>query len=177
MMEKILVVVDMQRDFTCPDGKLYIPGAEEMAKDVAEYITKKRDEGYCIVTLRDEHGPEYEHSIEGQLIKPHCEVGTEGFELNPYIKDVINPETDYCITKSTFGTFAMTPDIFGECPERIEIVGVAMDICVLANATILRSMYPNTDIHVIQHLCAATSEVAECATLNALDAQLITVDD
>jgi nicotinamidase-related amidase len=74
---KVLIVVDMQRDFV--DGSLGTPEAAAIVRGVAEKISGW--EGDICVT-QDTHGPDYLETREGALLPvPHCLRGTEGWRV------------------------------------------------------------------------------------------------
>ena len=81
-MRKILVVIDMQRDFI--DGALGTAEARAIVPAVIEKI-----KGYApedVFATRDTHGEDYLNTQEGRYLPvEHCIRGTAGWELNPEI--------------------------------------------------------------------------------------------
>ena len=56
----------------------------------------------------------------------------------------------------------------GEPVEEIHNMGVCTDICVISNALILRSAFPNIPIYVHANGCAGSSPDAHDAALNVM---------
>ena len=80
---KILVVVDMQNDFI--DGVLGTPEAQAIVPKVVEKI--KTFDGAVFLT-QDTHFENYLDTLEGKnLPVPHCIFDTDGWELNPLIRE------------------------------------------------------------------------------------------
>lgn len=95
-MKKVLVVVDMQKDFI--DGVL---GTEEakaivsnIQKKINQYLEYKKEQETVIYVTRDTHYAEdyeiekfrYSQTQEGKKLPvPHCIKGTEGWELDKAI--------------------------------------------------------------------------------------------
>ena len=81
---KVLVVVDMQKDFV--DGALGTKEAQDIVPKVVEKIRNFDGEVYY---TRDTHEKNYLDTQEGKLLPvPHCILGTEGWELVPEIREL-----------------------------------------------------------------------------------------
>ena len=80
-MQNILIVVDYQNDFADPNGKLYVPGAENIAENIQNMIDNPFFDR--IVYTMDTHiAEEYEKSEEKLLFPEiHCEMGSNGWKL------------------------------------------------------------------------------------------------
>lgn len=88
-MEKILIIVDMQKDFV--DGSLGTKEAQAIVPAVKEKIENFNGD---IIFTKDTHGEDYMNTQEGQnLPVPHCIKGTPGHEiineLQPYVKKAL----------------------------------------------------------------------------------------
>lgn len=158
-MSKVLIAVDMQRDFI--DGSLGSEAAKSIVKPVADYIKHCKDNGFIIITTRDEHDADFAETKEGKAFPEHCLKWEDGFMLAPEIKDVLDPDDDYCICKPTFGSLDLVNLLLTldeeEGIDEIQICGLVTDICVLANTVLIASAFPNTQITVLRDLCAGTS--------------------
>ena len=98
-MRKILVVVDMQKDFI--DGALGTKEAEAIVKPVIEKM--KTYQKADIYLTRDTHGEDYLETAEGKKLPvAHCIKGTEGWQLHPEIEELAEPS--HIIDKPTFGS-------------------------------------------------------------------------
>lgn len=170
---KLLVVVDMQKDFVY--GALGTPEAKAIVKSVEEKIQKYRDNGDYIIWTADTHDKDYLDTYEGKMLPiPHCIMGTEGskFVIKKRSKEPV-------ANKKTFGIHnwrnvllrLLSAYIFDE----IEIVGLCTDICVISNALILRATYPNTPIYVDAKCCAGTTPEKHEAALSIMESCQIIV--
>ena len=98
-MEKILIIVDMQKDFV--DGSLGTKEAQAIVPAVKEKIENFNGD---IIFTKDTHGEDYMNTQEGQNLPiPHCIKGTPGHEiineLQPYVKKALA-----VFEKETFGS-------------------------------------------------------------------------
>lgn len=162
---KILLVIDMQKDFI--DGSL---GTRE-AVAILPKVLKKMDtfEGKILAT-RDTHGEDYLSTAEGRKLPvPHCIKGSEGWQLHPEIAGRLTEEP---IDKSSFGS-VLLPDILqgiqNEEPiESITLVGLCTDICVISNAMILKANFPEIPILVDASCCAGVTPQSHANALEAM---------
>ena len=98
-MRKILVVVDMQKDFV--DGALGTKEAEAIVPLVVEKIRSYDMED--VFVTRDTHQENYMDTQEGHnLPVKHCIEGTEGWDLDARVKEVV--EGAAFVNKPTFGS-------------------------------------------------------------------------
>ena len=166
---KVLVVIDMQKDFTT--GALGNPETAAVVDNVAAYIEKFRNEnknGKIIATL-DTHTEDYMNTQEGRnLPVPHCIRGTEGWMLEDAVEKAIG-EDAIKLEKVTFGAvdipFAVGRD---ENIEEIQLIGVCTDICVISNAMILKAAFPEVPIKIIADCCAGVTPESHNNALNAM---------
>ncbi len=166
---KYLIVVDMQVDFIT--GSLGSKLAEEIVPNVVEKV--KRFEGKVIFT-RDTHFADYMKTQEGKKLPvEHCIKDTTGWqicdELTPYVKEVVD--------KITFGSVDLPNMIkeYGEEIEEIELCGLCTDICVISNAMLLKSAFPEAKITVDSKCCAGVSVESHKTALDAMKAVQIEI--
>jgi len=159
---KYLIVVDMQNDFI--SGSLGSAMAQAIVSNVVEKV--KRFEGKIIFT-RDTHFEDYLQTQEGKnLPVVHCVKNTKGWEicdeLKPYVSNVVD--------KSFFGSMELPKIILSdnENVEEIELCGLCTDICVISNAMILKSAFPEAKISVDANCCAGVTEQSHVNALNAM---------
>lgn len=107
---------------------------------------------------------------EGKYLPvPHCIRGTDGWKIVPEIDSILGD----CIKleKITFGAidlpFAVGRD---ENIEEIQIIGVCTDICVISNAMILKSAFPEVPVKVIADCCAGVTPESHRKALEAMKA-------
>ena len=165
---KYLIVVDMQVDFI--DGSLGSPQARAIVPKVVDLVN--RFDGQVIFT-RDTHGPNYLKTQEGRKLPvEHCIHGTPGWqicrELQPFARDVVD--------KLSFGSIAL-PRLLAQngTPEEITLCGLCTDLCVISNAMILKSAFPETPVYIEASCCAGVTPESHETALNAMRAVQIEV--
>ena len=144
---KILIVVDMQKDFI--SGPLGTAEARAIVPYVAEKAKNAPREN-LFVTL-DTHQPNYMETNEGRhLPVPHCIEGTEGHALDDAIAAAVDGiPASRIIRKPTFGAVALAGRATRAARSRrteIEFVGVCTGICVLSNAILCKAAFPEADV-------------------------------
>jgi len=72
--------VDTQADFMLPEGKLYVPGAEQIIPTLAKLTTWAAQHQVLVIASADAHQPGDE---EFSLYPPHCLTGTPGQKKIP----------------------------------------------------------------------------------------------
>src|SRR5919202_1043351 len=86
-MRRILWDVDTQVDFMLPQGKLYVPGAEETAPAMKRLVDAAREAGIVHVASADDHeltDPEISDEPDFRnTYPPHCLRGTRGAQKIP----------------------------------------------------------------------------------------------
>ena len=147
-MKKILVVVDMQNDFI--DGALGTKEAEQIVEPVMHKI-KEYNTGNIYAT-RDTHGEDYLSTQEGKnLPVEHCIKGTHGWQVYGETAKALAEMDAKAIDKLVFGmdvTDPATAAVLPETADEIELVGLVSNICVVSNAVVLQSKYPEATIIV-----------------------------
>lgn len=165
-MRKILVVVDMQKDFI--DGSLGTKEAQAIVTPVIEKM-KSYDKSDIYVT-RDTHGENYLDTAEGKKLPVvHCVEGTEGWQLHPEIEALAEPE--HIINKPTFGSMTLMEQLKAENekePLEIELVGLCTDICVVSNALLLKAAMPENSIKIDASCCAGVTPKSHEAALTTM---------
>ena len=166
-MSDILVVVDVQNDFIT--GSLGSEAAVDVLPNIVEKI--KNHEGDVVYTM-DTHHNDYLSTQEGRNLPiEHCICDTEGWMLADEVYDLPNRNA-HVIEKDSFGTAKLTHWIYSR-PDfnkdiHIELIGYVLDICVISNALLLKSVFPEVKITVDASCCAATSPEAFDAAVTVL---------
>lgn len=182
-MKKILIVVDVQKDFV--DGSL---GSEEAVKIIPAVLQaikeNRKNNGYLVFTM-DTHGEDYLDTFEGRhLPVSHCIKNTEGWFLEKSIRDLGDYVFDTncsILEKPGFGCPALIQtleEIVGNLSKEdyeVTLCGLCTDICVAANAIMLRALYPSMNIKVISSACAGSSADKHEAALKVFQACQIEV--
>ena len=148
-MKKILIVVDYQKDFV--DGALGFDGAERLDEGIAEKISSYPHG--CVFYTLDTHGEDYMQTREGKNLPiPHCIENTEGHAV--YGKTAVALEKAGAVgfKKHSFG-LDITRENLERLPkpdevESVELVGLVSNICVISNAIIFQTLYPQAEIIV-----------------------------
>lgn len=147
---EVLVVVDMQNDFVT--GVL---GSDQAVLIVSNIVdTVKNFKGKIFFT-QDTHYEDYLDTLEGnKLPLKHCIKGTYGWniidELKPYAVNVL--------LKNGFGCVGLIDEVSKiDNLTCITLVGLCSDICVISNALLLKSHFPNISIKVLSNCSAGVS--------------------
>lgn len=166
-MKKILVVVDMQKDFV--DGALGSKEAVAIVNNVTDKIINF--DGDIVVTY-DTHPENYMETQEGKnLPVPHCIKGTDGWKLDSKVQEAVSKKEFKAITKPTFGSTELPEYIktnYNPDEIEIELVGLCTDICVVSNALLLKANFPETKISVDASCCAGVTPESHNAALTTM---------
>lgn len=166
-MKKILVVIDYQNDFV--DGALGFDGAEKLDHLIFEKV-RAYGAGNVFYTL-DTHEEDYLNTREGKnLPVTHCVKGTHGWQVYGKTKDALAEVGAVGFEKESFG-LAMTKDVMDKLPayaDEIELVGLVSNICVLSNAVVFQTLYPQATITVSKSCTKSFDEELHAATLAVL---------
>ncbi|MCD8133156.1 MAG: cysteine hydrolase [Clostridiales bacterium] len=163
---KLLVVVDMQKDFV--DGPLGTAEAVAIVPQVRDKVLKCRAEGWTVVFTRDTHTEEYPETQEGRNLPVlHCVKGTPGWEIIPELQ----VEDSRIFDKVTFGSMDLAQYAAGLSDlEAIQLIGLCTDICVISNALLLKAALPEVSISVDAGCCAGVTPESHKNALAAMEA-------
>lgn len=166
--KKVLVVVDMQKDFI--DGALGTKEAAAIVEKAAAEIA--RFTGKIFVTM-DTHQRNYLETAEGKKLPvPHCIRGTDGWRLHEKIQAVLSQKAYTVIEKGTFGSTELA-DAVREigCQEELDIecFGLCTDICVVSNVLLLKTNFPEAKITVRADCCAGVTPESHEAALKTME--------
>lgn len=173
-MKQILIVVDMQKDFI--DGALGTPEAVAILPKVAE---KLRDFQGEVFFTRDTHETDYMNTLEGKnLPVPHCIRDTAGWEIAPELTAI---RAGRIVDKPTFGSVELGKLLVAsnheEPIEKITLVGLCTDICVLSNALLAKAHLPEVEIAVDASCCAGVTPESHNTALAAMKMCQIVVEN
>lgn len=164
MNKKLLAVIDMQNDFI--DGALGTEEAQKIVPSVRARILSARKAGEEVVYTRDTHGADYLSTEEGKnLPVPHCIKGSFGWQISEEI-----PVFGEIIDKPTFGSTALAQKVKDGGYERVELIGLCTDICVISNALLIKAFCPEIRICVRESCCAGVTEKSHRTALDAMRA-------
>ena len=144
MLDNILIVIDMQNDFI--DGSLGSTEALNILENANNFI--EHFEGEIIFTL-DTHD---EISLNASL-KKFVKDDTKIFEKDQFSSlDLVN------YLKSKNNKYL-----------NINLLGLCTDICVVSNALLLKTFFPESHICVISKACAGSTKEKHEAALNVME--------
>ena len=161
-MKKLLIVVDMQKDFIT--GTLGSSQAQAIVPFVKTKIEEYRGSGGRIIFTKDTHGGDYLETQEGRRLSVvHCVAGTDGHDIAGEL------DTAGCeiFEKTSFGSSALAEylaETIGDTDE-IELCGLCSDICVVSNALILKARFPETLVTIDTRCCAGVTQKSHEAAL------------
>jgi len=150
----VLWDVDTQVDFMLPEGKLYVPGAEQLRGAMAGLVQAAREAGIVHVASADDHeltdpeisgAPDFESTYP-----PHCLRGTRGAQkipeteqtdplplgLSPYpqalLAGLAGGRREILLLKKSYSVFTnpnTEPLVELLDPAELLVFGVATDVC------------------------------------------------
>ena len=150
MSRRLLWDVDTQVDFMLPEGKLYVPGAEETATAMKRLVEAARAAGIVHVASADDHeliddeisdAPDFSTTYP-----PHCLRGTRGARkvpeteqedpvpigLDPFPDRFLERGREFLLLKKNFDVFTNSNAerlLERLDPEEVILFGVATDVC------------------------------------------------
>jgi len=162
-MKKLLIVVDMQNDFIT--GSLGTPEAEAIVPYVEQKVREAVAAGDEVVFTKDTHTPGYLESQEGKkLAVIHCVEGSDGWEIHPTLR----PFTRTLFTKPGFGSTELVEYVRSGAYDRVELIGLCTDICVVTNALMLKGALPELPIRVDAQGCAGVTPQTHQAAIDTM---------
>lgn len=184
-MKKITVVIDMQNDFLI--GSLANPDAVSIIPSILNEI-KESD---FVVYTRDTHSENYLETQEGRNLPiEHCIKDTWGWDIvdelkpqNLVVNNMLSGKIWYVFDKPSFGYVNIWNGIVGNFPdlilnnEGVEVTfcGTCTDICVVSNALIVKSLYPEVVVNVKADACAGLTPEKHKAALDVMSSCQINV--
>ena len=184
---KVLIVVDMQKDFV--DGSLGTPEAQAIVPLVAETIEQMADPDTVVIFTKDTHSENYMNTLEGKnLPVPHCIQGSSGYGIvdpvfiaytnvmekymSGYNAYPILDQNPIIVKKPTFGSVELQnilydmDDKFGV--EEITLMGLCTGICVMSNAILAKATLPEVPVNVVADCCACVTPESHKTALEAM---------
>lgn len=174
-MNKYLVVVDMQNDFT------YGALSNDAAIAIIPKVEKKiREFDGTVVFTYDTHFDNYMETQEGRNLPVlHCIEGTDGWKLVEPLEKLRESGNYTCFRKNTFGSVDLAKYLVGENEKKpideIEFVGICTDICVISNVLLTKANLPEVKLSVDASCCAGVTPQSHQTALDAMKACQVNV--
>lgn len=175
MKVKFLIVVDMQNDFIT--GSLGTKEAQGIVSNVVKRIELAKSRNENILFTQDTHRANYLDSHEGkQLPVVHCVEGTAGWQIDSDVWFALDGYEADGFKKNAFGSLDLLEYLSDFIADwgiydsdlEIELLGLCTDICVISNALMLRSTFPEADIAVNASCCAGVTPDKHKAALEVM---------
>lgn len=163
---KVLIVIDMQKDFLT--GSLANADGVAVIENVKNVIN--HFDGMVVFT-RDTHQEDYLTTNEGKhLPVEHCLLGTEGHKIVPELLQAVANKPHLIYNKYSFGMKNIAQKLKTDVGkiDSIELCGVCTDICVVSNALILKANFPEIPIAVRANCCAGITKQKHNSALDVM---------
>lgn len=156
MKKTALIVVDMVKDFTDPEGLVYYPQNEEILPRIAKVVESCRAHGTEIIFMQHCYRKgKYEKNLI--TMRPNCIEGSGGEEIDPRLH--VDPEHDYVIKKRRYSAFFGTDLDLVLRENKVEtviVVGTKTNCCI--RATVTDAYYLDYDVVVLSDCVGTNSE-------------------
>jgi nicotinamidase/pyrazinamidase len=143
-----LIVVDVQNDFSDPEGNLYVQDGEKVVPTINRLVDSARDAGAVVFYTQDWHPEKTPHFKEyGGIWPVHCVQGTWGSQLHPELQvsgpiirkgtggeDGYSAFTVRDVTTREDQPTELEAALRKRGIARLVIVGLAQDVCVKETA-------------------------------------------
>ena len=168
-----MILVDPQNEFF--SGKFKNEEALRILPNICKAI--ENHNGPIIATKDSHTGSKYEKSVELNTFGDHCIIDTWGWNFPEDVQNSLNLQGHYYgwIAKNSFGSMDLVNTIKdaeklflthgGSDAPSFTIIGLDTDICVVSNALILRSAFPESVITVYSDCCAGSTPENHLAAL------------
>ena len=148
--EKLLVVVDYQKDFV--DGALGFETAEQLDQVIANKIEEYLKSGQDVIFTKDTHYTNYLTTREGKHLPiEHCIIDSEGHNLYGKVAGY-EKQAKKVFNKTSFGSIDLAKFISRSDYKEVEFCGLVSNICVLSN--IIMTQTYNEKVEIIVDLNA-----------------------
>lgn len=155
MSKSALIIVDMLRDFTDPQGLVFYPQNREVLPRIKKVLEECRRHGLLVIFLKHCYRKDkYDKNLEN--MRPNCIEGTWGAEIDSMLE--VDEAKDYVIKKRRYSGFVGTDLDMVLRENKIEnviIVGTKTNCCIRATVT---DAYNLDYIPVVVSDCVATND-------------------
>ena len=102
MAKTALIIVDMVRDFTDPEGLVFYPENQKILPRIKTVLDESRKHELLIVFLQHCNRKD-KVDKKAQSMRPNCIEGTFGIEIDPMLE--VDEKKDYVIRKRRYSGF------------------------------------------------------------------------
>ena len=165
-MKTALLVVDMVKDFTDPEGLVFYPQNREVLPKIKAVVDFFHETSRPVIFIRHSYRKgKYDKNLE--TMRPNCIEGTGGDEIDPMLTVL---ESDYQIKKRRYSAFFGT-DLDLVLRENnvktVVIVGTKTNCCIRATAT--DAYYNDYNTIVLSDCVATNSDLVNRVHLEDID--------
>ena len=154
--EKLLVVVDYQKDFV--DGALGFETAEQLDQVIANKIEEYLKAGQDVIFTKDTHYTNYLTTREGKHLPiEHCIIDSEGHNLYGKVAGY-EKQAKKVFNKTSFGSIDLAKFISRSDYKEVEFCGLVSNICVLSNIIMTQTYNEKVEITVDLNATKGSSE-------------------
>ena len=135
MAKTPLIIVDMVRDFTDPEGLVFYPENQKILPRIIKVMDESRKHELLIVFLQHCNRKD-KVDKKAQSMRPNCIEGTFGIEIDPMLE--VEEKKDYVIRKRRYsGFFGTDLDLVlrENEVENVVVVGTKTNCCIRATVT------------------------------------------
>ena len=154
---KVLVVVDVQRDFFDPSGALYVGGSEVLPEKIAAIAP---DYDAVIFTLDWHPANHCSYAAQGGIWPSHCVAFTQGAGLPDCFSPILRDQKTCIFLKGTeadkeqYGAFeefssAADAKLWLENCESVDVCGIAGDYCVKESTANILKVVPAQKVSIL----------------------------
>lgn len=157
MKKTALLIVDMVKDFTDPEGLVFYPQNRQILPKIRKVLDKCREHDCLVVFLQHCNRKDKEDRRIASM-RPNCIEGTEGIKIDPMLP--VDEKKDYVIRKRRYsGFFGTDLDLVlrENHIENLIIVGTKTNCCI--RATVTDAFYLDYNGIVISDCVATNSDV------------------
>ena len=175
MYKTALLIVDMVKDFTDPEGLVFYPQNREILPRIKRVLDKCREKDVLVVFLQH-CNRKGKFDRKAASMRPNSIEGSGGEEIDPMLP--VQEETDYVIKKRRYsGFFGTDLDLVlrENGVKNVIVVGTKTNCCI--RATITDAFYLDYDGYVVSDCVATNSETVNQVHLEDISKYLGTVVD
>ena len=154
----MLVIIDMQKRILDPGDKNYVQAGEDLVPKIQTRLKQAREQKELVFFMRDipiEHKNASEELVALQIID----------ELAPTSGELVAKKNYFTLPPEELIAIHSIVETNQQEKERIEVVGVELNLCVLSNTLALQSVFPEANFYIDPELVTGNQLNAEAIAL------------